>query len=55
MDKQEALSHFYNEYFIPELAVSIEEAETKFKQDQARLTLHVANSFRKICVLIDAI
>ncbi|WP_019636967.1 pentapeptide repeat-containing protein [Paenibacillus fonticola] len=53
MDKQEALSHFYKEYFIPGLAESIEDVETKFNQYRTELALHVENSFREICLLVN--
>ncbi|MGG4552150.1 pentapeptide repeat-containing protein [Paenibacillus humicus] len=53
MDKQEALSHFYKEYFIPALAESIEDVETKFNQYRTELALHVENSFWEICLLVN--
>ncbi|OAB42120.1 pentapeptide repeat-containing protein [Paenibacillus glacialis] len=52
MDKQEALQHFKEHYFIPMLEIQLDTLEAKFYRCQAQLISDFKKSFMDLCIHI---
>jgi uncharacterized protein YjbI with pentapeptide repeats len=49
MDKQAALTHFYEHHFIPQLNQHMNELQTVFHANKTRFTKDITENFRNLC------